>query len=99
MTKRHRRRLSRAKHHLPKGAHPLPSGNYVVSTTHVTSRGRTMRVRGVRRGELDAKRVARVLIHIAVEHATGSHEAHDSPGEPDPRGRRVPSIERMFAVS
>jgi hypothetical protein len=67
MTKQHKRRHSRGKHALPKGAHRLPNGNYVVTTYYRTAKGRTLRVDGVHRAEPDAKKVAQALIDIVLE--------------------------------
>ena len=72
MTKRKRKRASRAKQHnaRPKGAYVLPTGDYVVqSIGPPDTRGRRIRVRAVHRAEPDAAKVAQALIAIGIERA------------------------------
>lgn len=74
MTKVKRKRASHAKRSnaRPKGAYPLPNGDYVVeSVGWRDKRGRRISVRAVHRTEPDAKLIAHVLLRIVAEQHTG----------------------------
>jgi hypothetical protein len=66
MTKRRRKRASRAKHpgSLPRSAYRLPTGDSVVTGARgpPDKRGRRLRIRAVHRTESDVDKVAQALI-------------------------------------
>ena len=64
-----KRRYRRPGGKLPKGAYPLPNGNYVVTGSWgpLNERGRRFRVQAIHRAELDPKKIADALIAIALE--------------------------------
>jgi hypothetical protein len=64
--------------HLPKSAYPHPGGGYVIQ--HITEpddRGRRLRVRGHVKAEPDPKRIAEVIIAVALEQVGRSSEHRD----------------------
>ena len=72
MAKRRRKRASRTRrpNARPKGAYPLPTGDYVMqSIGPPDKRGRRLRIRAVHRAEPDAAKVAQALIALAIEQA------------------------------
>jgi hypothetical protein len=80
MSKRRPRR-SRAKdpNGLPKGAHRLPNGNYVMSSAPapINERGRRLSITAVRKAEPDPAQVAKALVAIAIELANQQHNQSD----------------------
>ena len=67
--------------HLPKSAYPHPGGGYVIQ--HITEpddRGRRLRVRGHVKAEPDPKRIAEVIIAVALKQARTMIRSMDARG-------------------
>ena len=62
-----KRRPSRSKSALPKGAFKLPTGEIVVDRSFTTPNGRRIYVRGVQRPDPELHKLARALIAVAKQ--------------------------------
>jgi hypothetical protein len=84
MPKDEKKRPSRSKYPdaLPKGAFPLPNGNYVTtSISEPDARGRRIRIRAVHRAEPDLKLLAQALIAQAEQMARESKNGQPDQGQ------------------